>query len=233
MPKVYIAGSAGRIEGMYHQAQKETSPSVLVLHPHPLYGGTMNNKLTYGMAKQFAENDFSVLRVNFRGVGNSDGKFSNGIGELDDAGAALDWLETQNPKASQFWISGFSFGAWIGMQLVMRRPEVDFFVVASPPVSRYNFNFFIPCPTPGLVIQPENDEISLPASTENLVSKVRQNGNDKIALEMVEGASHFFQGSDQLLFDSIDACIKDSMYTRNPLKVIKYRKRQRKTQNAS
>jgi uncharacterized protein len=232
MSKVYITGSAGRIEAMYNPAEKEGAPCVIVFHPHPLYGGTMQNKLTHGMAKQFALNGFSVLRINFRGVGNSDGKFANGLGELDDAGVALDWLEAQNPKSTQFWISGFSFGAWIGMQLVMRRPEVDFFVVASPPVSRYNFNFFIPCPTPGLVIQPENDEISLPASTENLVSKVRQNGNSRISLEMVEGASHFFQGCDQMLFDSIDSCVKEALHVRNPMKVIKYRKRQRKTQTA-
>jgi alpha/beta superfamily hydrolase len=92
MPKVYIQGSAGKIEGMYSPSESENAPIVLVLHPHPLYGGTMNNKITYGMAKKFSDMGFSVLRINMRGVGNSDGTFSNGIGELDDAGAALDWL---------------------------------------------------------------------------------------------------------------------------------------------
>jgi len=227
MPKVYIQGSGGKIDGMYTPSENEKAPSVLILHPHPLYGGTMNNKIIYGMAKQFADSGFSVLRINFRGVGNSDGQFSNGVGELDDAASAFDWLHLQNQKSSQLWVAGFSFGAWIAMQLVMRRPEIDSFVVASTPVSRYNFNFFVPCPIAGLIIQAEEDEISLPQSTLGLHSKLQQNGNIRIVLEVVESATHFFVGHEEQIFDSITSYIKEALTSKNPNKIVRYRKRKR------
>ncbi len=84
----------------------------------------MNNQIVYNLFYQFSERGFSVLRFNFRGVGRSQGEFDHGSGELSDAAAALDWLQTINPDAKNCWIAGVSFGSWIGMQLLMRRPEV-------------------------------------------------------------------------------------------------------------
>ena len=110
MPEVTFNGPDGRIEGRYHQSENKNAPAALVLHPHPLYGGTMNNKVVYSLYESFKRNNFSVLRINFRGVGRSQGKFDNGVGELTDAATALDWLQNQNPDISNFWISGFSFG---------------------------------------------------------------------------------------------------------------------------
>src|SRR5690606_10376764 len=141
MPEIIINGPEGRIEGRYHQSSNPKAPVALVLHPHPLHGGTMNNKIVYNLYKTFANNGFSVLRINFRGVGKSEGKFSNGIGELQDANTALNWLHNQNMDASTFWLAGFSFGAWIGLQLVMRRPDIEGYVLVAPPVSKYDFNF--------------------------------------------------------------------------------------------
>ena len=115
MPEVIFNGPAGRIEGRYHHSRKANSPIALVLHPHPQFGGTMNNPVTYTLFQNFVARGFSVLRFNFRGVGRSQGAFDGGIGELSDAASALDWLQSQNADASQCWIGGFSFGAWIAI----------------------------------------------------------------------------------------------------------------------
>ena len=111
--EIFIPGPAGRLEAKYYKSKKSTSPIALILHPHPQYGGTMNNKVIVDTFHTFVENGFSVCRVNFRGVGKSDGEFDNGQGELADAAAALDWIERENFDNSQCWIAGFSFGSLI------------------------------------------------------------------------------------------------------------------------
>ena len=157
--EIFIPGPAGRLEAKYYKSKKNTSPIALVLQPHPEYGGTMNNKVVVETFQTFVENDFSVCRVNFRGVGKSDGVFDNGQCELSDAAAALDWIEKENPGYSQCWVSGFSFGALICMQLIMRRPEVNKFIAISPQPNLYDFTFLSPCPISGLILYGENDEL--------------------------------------------------------------------------
>src|SRR6266446_3729921 len=153
MPDVIINGPEGRIEGRYHHARVPAAPMALVLHPHPQHGGTMNNKVVYTLYQCFVRRGFSTLRFNFRGVGRSQGSFDRGEGELSDAASALDWLQTYNPNAQFCWIAGFSFGAWIGMQLLMRRPEIESFIAVAPPANIYDFTFLAPCPSSGLVLQ--------------------------------------------------------------------------------
>ena len=157
--EIFIPGPAGRLEGKYYKNPKFGSPVAIVLQPHPQYGGSMNNKIVQIMYNVFLENGFSVVRINFRGVGKSDGIFDNGQGELSDAAAALDWLEKENPGFEQCWVSGFSFGALICMQLIMRRPEVNKFIAISPQPNLYDFSFLSPCPISGLVVYGKNDEL--------------------------------------------------------------------------
>ena len=128
MPEVIFTGPAGRIEGRYQPAKQKGAPIAIILHPHPQFGGTMNNQIVYNLFYIFVNRGFSVLRFNFRGVGRSQGEFDHGLGELSDAAAALDWAQSVNPDARACWIAGFSFGAWIGMQLLMRRPEIEGFI---------------------------------------------------------------------------------------------------------
>ena len=149
--EIFIPGPSGRLEAKYYKSKKNTSPIALILHPHPQYGGTMNNKVVVQTFHTFMENNFSVCRVNFRGVGKSDGDFDNGQGELADAAAALDWLERENFDNSQCWIAGFSFGSLIAMQLLMRRPEINRFIAISPQPNVYDFSFLSPCPASGLM----------------------------------------------------------------------------------
>ncbi|MHA1539141.1 MAG: alpha/beta hydrolase [Alphaproteobacteria bacterium] len=194
MPEVIITGPEGRLEGRYHQSKIQNAPIALVLHPHPQHGGTMNNKVSYSMYQTFAQAGFSVLRFNFRGVGKSEGVYDKGEGELADAATALDWLHAQNPNASQTWISGFSFGSWLCMQLLMRRPEITSFIAVSPPADKYDFSFLAPCPVSGLMIQGTDDSVVSADSVENLTQKLEYQRNISVEYVEVSGADHFFKG---------------------------------------
>ncbi|WAC48719.1 alpha/beta hydrolase [Asticcacaulis sp. SL142] len=192
MPEVILAGAAGRIEARYTQGKTENAPIALILHPHPKAGGHMNNPVTVQLFHLFMTRGFSVLRFNFRGVGKSQGEFDAGIGELADAATALDWLQAKNPTAAQFWVAGYSFGAYIGMQLLMRRPETDGFISVSPPTNAYDFSFLAPCPASGLFVNGANDSVVPPSEVDRVVAKLRSQKGIVIDHELVPDATHFW-----------------------------------------
>ncbi len=191
--EIVFNSDCGRIEARYHHGPEATSPAALLLHPHPLHGGTMNNKVIYNVFHTLIKNGFSVLRFNFRGVGKSLGEFDHGVGELVDASVALDVVQSRNPEAMSYWVMGFSFGAWIGMQLLMRRPEVDGFVSIAPPASSYDFNFLTPCPTPGLIIQGTDDDIAKEADSYALYEKLKKQKHSQVEYLSIQNADHFFK----------------------------------------
>ncbi|HUI17280.1 MAG TPA: alpha/beta hydrolase [Alphaproteobacteria bacterium] len=202
MPDVIINGPEGRIEARYHHARGGAAPMALVLHPHPQHGGTMNNRVVYALYQTFVRRGFSTLRFNFRGVGRSQGSFDRGEGELSDAASALDWLQTVNPNAASCWIAGFSFGAWIGMQLLMRRPEIAGFISVAPPANIYDFSFLAPCPASGMIIQGNSDEVVPLEAVNKLVDKLNHQRGIKIDYRVIPGANHFFN-------DQLDAVISN------------------------
>lgn len=192
MVEVLFNGHAGRLEGRYYQSTRQNAPVALILHPHPQYGGTMNNKVVYSLFSCFKDLGFSVLRFNFRGVGRSQGSFEDGPGELSDATMALDWLQTMNPDAKQCWIAGYSFGAWIALQLLMRRPDINNFIAVSPPANEKDFSFLAPCPASGLIVQGGIDEIDNPAMVENMARRLNQQRNVDIDFAMIEEGDHMY-----------------------------------------
>lgn len=194
MPEIMFNGPEGRLEGRYSPGKDPTAPTALILHPHPQYGGTMNNKVVYYLYHLFMHRGFSVMRFNFRGVGRSQGEFDDGLGELSDAATALDWIQQQNPNSSSCWVAGFSFGAWISMQLLMRRPEIRGFISVAPPASMYDFSFLAPCPSSGLIVQGSADDVVAPDSVEKLAEKLQAQRAITIDYEEIEGANHFFEG---------------------------------------
>lgn len=194
MPEVIFAGAAGRLEGKYQSSQNSKGPVALILHPHPQHGGTMNNKVVYSLYRTFADQGFTVLRFNFRGVGKSQGSYDHGEGELSDAAAALDWLQSVHPHATEFWVGGFSFGGWIAMQLLMRRPELSGFITVSPPADRYDFGFLAPCPVSGQIIQGSADTIVTPSASEKMAVKINLQRGISVEYISIEGADHFFSG---------------------------------------
>jgi alpha/beta superfamily hydrolase len=140
----------------------------------------------------FKKRNFSVLRFNFRGVGRSQGAYSRGEGELSDAAAALDWMQTLKPDAKDVWVAGYSFGAWIGMQLLMRRPEIGGFFSIGAPANLYDFTFLAPCPSSGLFLHAGQDEIVQEDAVKKLVEKLRAQRGIAIDYERIPGATHTF-----------------------------------------
>ena len=204
MPEVIINGPAGRLEARYHHNKTTDSPIAILLHPHPQFGGTMNNQIIYNLYYTYVERGFSVLRFNFRSVGRSQGVFDNGPGELADAASCLDWLQTQNPDSRTCWIAGTSFGAWIAMQLLMRRPEIDGFISVAPPANLYDFSFLAPCPSSGLIVNGSTDRVAPPQSVEDLVSRLKTQKGIVITHDVLEGANHFFEGKMDQLMESMN-----------------------------
>ncbi|MDE0305439.1 MAG: alpha/beta hydrolase [Albidovulum sp.] len=192
MPEIIFTGPEGRLEGRYHPQNRIDADIAVILHPHPQYGGTMNNKVTYNLHYCFHRLGFAVLRFNFRGVGRSQGEFDFGNGELSDAAAALDFLQAQHPNSKNCWVAGFSFGAWVGMQLLMRRPELTGFVSVAPPANLYDFSFLAPCPSSGLIINGTADSVVPPSDVDAFVARLGEQKGIRITHKTVEGAGHFF-----------------------------------------
>ena len=205
MPEVIFNGPEGRLEGRYHHSKQANAPVALVLHPHPQHGGTMNNKVVYNLYQAFMQRGFSVLRFNFRGVGRSQGGFDGNQGELSDAASALDWMQSYNPNAATCWIAGYSFGAWIGMQLMMRRPEITGFLSIAPPANLQDFSFLAPCPASGLIVHGNRDEVVPQPSVDKLAAKLRSQKNIVVDYEVIDGADHFFR--DQM--DTVSGLVCD------------------------
>ena len=209
--EIFIPGPCGRIQAQYFKNRQRGTPVALVLHPHPQYGGTMNNRIVYETYNCFYKNKFSVIRINFRGVDKSDGIFDNGQGELSDAAAALDWIEKENPGYSQCWVSGFSFGALICMQLIMRRPEVNKFISLSPQPNVYDFTFLAPCPISGIIIFGKNDELVEPDSLLNLKKRLSLQKNIEVKFESIANCNHFYKGKEKELGTLILNYIKNKI----------------------
>jgi alpha/beta superfamily hydrolase len=203
MTEVIFPGPVGRIEGRFHMGTKKESPIALVLHPHPQFGGTMNNQIVYQTYYAFAHRGCHTLRINFRGVGKSEGQFDHGVGEVADAAAALDWTQQRFPTATSVWVAGFSFGAWISMQLLMRRPEVRGWISIAPPCSLYDFTFLLPVPAPGLIVNGERDAVVPSKDVSLLIDRLKIQKRVKIDQVVIPEANHFFEDKHSDLMSAI------------------------------
>ena len=203
MPEIIINGPEGRIEAKYFQSTNQDAPLALILHPEPNKGGTMNNSVIYGIYKEFVERNFSTLRFNFRGVGKSQGRYDNGEGELADAATAMDWLQIQNPNATHCWVAGFSFGAWIGMQLMMRRPEIKGFISLSAPTTTKDFSFLAPCPSSGLFIHGDKDEESPYRNLSKILEKISIQKGAEIKEIIIEDSDRFFSSHHKEMISAV------------------------------
>ena len=211
MAEVIFNGPDGRLEGRYHQSKKPDAPIAIVLHPHPLHGGNMNNRVVFIMFNNFVERGFSVLRFNFRGVGRSQGAFDNGVGELSDAAYAFDWMQQLNSNSPFCWIGGYSFGALISMQLMMRRPEIEGFVSISPPAGTEDFSFLAPCPSSGLIIHGDKDTHVPLDAVKKLAQKLEGQKNISVNLRVVKGADHFYKDNMDNLSKEVASYLDNSL----------------------
>ena len=209
MVDLLIPGPEGKIEAKYTHNNNDQSPTVLILHPDPSRGGSMNTKIVYKLYKIFVDNGFSAIRFNFRGVGKSVGNFDDGEGELSDAASVLDWLQQYNTNSKIVWVAGFSFGAWVAMQLLMRRPEINGFVSVSPPANLRDFSFLSPCPSSGLIVHGDKDNIASFDSSKILSEKLQKQKKQNIIFKSIKGADHFYENYKDQFTETVNNYIKE------------------------
>ena len=211
MVDLLIPGPEGKIEAKYSHNNKDDSPIVIILHPDPSKGGTMHTKIIFKMYKIFIKAGFSTIRFNFRGVGKSEGFFDDGEGELSDAASVLDWLQQYNTNSKICWVAGFSFGSWVAMQLLMRRPEINGFVCVSPPANLKDFGFLAPCPSSGMIIHGDKDNIASYDSARILSEKLQKQKKVEIIFKPIKGADHYYENNKEEFNSIVDEYIKKKL----------------------
>lgn len=208
-----ILGPAGALEACLHHkaASNAIAPWTLVIcHPHPLYGGTMDNKVVTTIAKAGVELEMQVLRFNYRGVGQSSGTFADAIGECEDLQAVIAFLKQQHPDL-RLVLCGFSFGAYIAAKVTADTPDVKGLLTVSPAVLHYDFNRLAQVNCPWFLIQGDADEVVPPQSVYDWLLKTKQ----KVARIDFVGAGHFFHGRLVELKASVKECFASILQSQN------------------
>ena len=185
---IVLQGSAGRLEALLQERDAhDHSVTAVVCHPHPLYGGTLHNKVAHRVASALFGMGVAVLRFNFRGVGASEGAFDQGRGELEDARAALAFLRERYPSARR-WIAGFSFGSWVASRLAAAEADAEQLILIAPPVHTQTFEEMRTSRVPKLVIQGTADDICRP---ENLARGFPEWADPKRLIEVPQASTVF------------------------------------------
>jgi alpha/beta superfamily hydrolase len=188
---LFIAGPAGRLEALLNAGEDNATLAALVCHPHPLFGGTLHNKVVYAAMKALNGVGLPVLRFNFRGAGLSEGVHDNGHGEGDDVRAALDWLNREFHLPLIF--AGFSFGAAVGLRVACPDARVRALISLGTPVQAegraYQYYFLRDCAKPKLFVSGGRDQYGPRAELERVVAAAAEPRQ----LVIVEGADHFFE----------------------------------------
>ncbi len=192
MPEFFIPGPRGRLEARLAGSADPSSPVAVVLHPHPLHGGTMNTKVAFALFRSLAEVGCHTVRFNFRGVGRSSGEHAGGDGEVEDALAVVDWMQRRHPQSSTTWIAGFSFGAWIAARVLMKCSGISRFVLVAPDATTRDWSFLDQVQADGLIIQGRADTIVAPDDVATLAG-IMVSFTRSLRFEMIEDAGHFFE----------------------------------------
>ena len=180
-----IDGPAGALQSIY-QAGDSGKAAIVVCHPHPLFGGTMRNKVVYWISRAFEDLGHPVLRFNFRGVDQSEGVWDEGNGESDDAAAALNWLHEKHPDVP-LWLAGFSFGCYAGLKAANHDDRVERMFAVAPAVNLWDFSFIRNETRPLTIIHGTADELVPHDMVSAWVELL-----DSVAYHEIEGAGHFF-----------------------------------------
>jgi alpha/beta superfamily hydrolase len=205
----FLEGSAGRLEAILWKPSVGVHPTLaaVVCHPHPLFGGTMHNKVIYQAAKSLDALGIPVLRFNFRGAGLSAGEHDRGRGEQSDVRAALDFLHTEFPGVPLL-LAGFSFGSLVGLRVGCEDPRVSHLIGLGIPVNNSDFSFLSQCKKPKLFVQGSNDEHGAMEKVRALVASLPGDNH----LVVVEGADHFFAGKLHQLDGAINTWFTDGVF---------------------
>ena len=212
---LFLDGPAGRLEALLNSGAENATHAAVVCHPHPLFGGTLHNKVVFHTMKALNSFGFPVLRFNFRGTGLSQGEHDHGQGEVDDVRAALDWVDSEYHLPLVF--AGFSFGAAIGLRAACGDARVRAVVGVGTPVVPvaadteearvYTFDFMRECTKPKLFVSGARDQFGPRAKLETLVASLPEPKK----LVLIEGADHFFEGRLRELREAIETWVKGAI----------------------
>lgn len=201
--KLFIDGPAGRLEAILDRPGEDAIEGcAVVCHPHPCHGGTMHNKVAHTLARAFVRSGFESLRFNFRGTEASEGTYDNGVGEVDDALAALHWLSDRHPDLP-IWLAGFSFGAAIAVRAAVAE-HVDGLISVAPAISRFASGLDTQPQCPWLIVQGDEDELVDIDETVEWIDGLEPGPE----LLIVSGGEHFFHGRLTELRDAVMTFIK-------------------------
>ncbi len=204
-----LAGPAGRLEALLNAGAQDAKYAAVVCHPHPLFGGTLHNKVVFHAMKALNSFGFPVLRFNFRGTGLSEGEHAHGVAEVDDVRAALDWLERE--YAHPIIFAGFSFGAAVGSRASYDDPRVPMLIALGLPAvavdnRNYNFDFLRDCTKPKLFVSGSRDQYAPPGTLEKLVDTFAEPKK----LVRIEAGDHFFEGRLREMRETVETWLKDN-----------------------
>jgi uncharacterized protein len=190
---LFIPVSHGQLECVFKEVHGNNPPkgTALVLHPHPLHGGTMHNKVVFRAARALNDAGFITLRMNFRGVGQTTGIHDHGRGEADDARKAIDYLVEQYPNLP-ITLAGFSFGARFGLEVGILDSRVTRLIGLGTPVNMYDFDFLKKCRKPLLLVHGDRDEHGDVNKLKAIAAEIPSESN--VQIEIIKGADHFFEG---------------------------------------
>jgi alpha/beta superfamily hydrolase len=206
---LFLEGPAGRLEALLNAGAPNAPFTAVVCHPHPLYGGTLHNKVVFHAMKALNSFGFPVLRFNFRGTGMSEGEHAGGVGEVDDARVALDWLEKEFKLPIIF--AGFSFGAAVGVRAAYADDRVRGLIALGLPAVAvedrvYDFEFLRESTKPKLFVSGSRDEFAPAGKLEALVNTF----SEPKKLVRIEAGDHFFEGRLREMRDTIEAWVRET-----------------------
>ena len=214
---LFLDGPAGRLEGLLNAGADNATHGAVVCHPHPLFGGTLHNKVVFHTMKALNSFGFPVLRFNFRGAGLSQGEHDRGAGEVDDVRTALDWLDAEFHLPLMF--AGFSFGAAVGLRAAYADQRVRALIAVGTPVVPvaasteeprvYTYDFLRDCTKPKLFVSGARDQFGPEAKLQALVTSL----SEPKKLVTLEGADHFFEGRLRELREVIEGWIREQGIT--------------------
>jgi uncharacterized protein len=205
----FIAGPAGRLEAMLWTSPVADPVRVAVVcHPHPLFGGTMHNKVVFHAAKALHRREIPVLRFNFRGAGSSEGQHDRGLGEIEDVRAALDYLAQEFPQ-KPILLAGFSFGAWVGLRAGCEDSRVTALIGIGIPANDSDLTYLRACSKPKLFVQGGEDQFGSRRNVEALFETMPEPKR----LVFIGGADHFLAGKLDQLAAAIDSWLNEK-YTK-------------------
>jgi len=205
MEKLFLEGPVGQLEAILERpGEGALAGAAVVCHPHPQHGGTMHNKVAHTLARAFLRSGFEVLRFNFRGTEHSEGRYDNGVGELDDAIAAIDYMRARH-GAYPLWLAGFSFGAAIAVKAAVAT-HIDGLISVAPAISRFASGMASQPECPWLIVQGDEDELVDVEETVAWVDSLEPGPE----LLIVSGGEHFFHGRLTDLRDAVIEFVADS-----------------------